>query len=276
MIRLPAAATKLHRTLREREVQAVFKDVPDDLFTEALEIGAGDGLQSQLLSRYARAVVSTDLNDSRLEQEPHAKTTYQVCDCEDLPFEDGRFDLVYSSNVFEHLLHPDKALTEIHRVLQEDGVVINIIPNQVWKLSHLALFYPNQVLIAVELLLSRSRRQVVGTHDGPGNNLARERPSFVRRHLWPPVHGENPNHLIEFIRMGAVHWTKMFERAGFQVAGRVTGLPFHSPYRFGYDRPRRALEAMGLASTNGYVLVKKGHGQELSRFFINQPSRPGN
>ena len=266
----------LRRSLRRREIQAVFKDAPNDLFTEALEIGAGDGLQSQILSNYARAVISTDLNDNRLEQEPHPKITYQVCDCENLPFEDSRFDLVYSSNVLEHLMHPDKALMEIHRVLQEDGIVINIIPNRVWKLSHLALFYPNQALTAVELLLSRSRRGMVGKHQGRGNNLARERSSSIYRHLWPSVHGENSNHLVEFIRMGSSYWTKMFKRAGFGVVGRIAGLPFHSPYRFGYERPRRMMEAMGLASTNGYVLVKEGRGQDLSEFFSNQVSRVTN
>lgn len=276
MIRLPATTTKLRRTLRQREVQAVLKHVPDNLFTEALEIGAGDGVQSQMIARCAKAVVSTDLNDGRLERAPHPKVNYQVCDCEVLPFENDRFDLVYSSNVFEHLLHPEAALAEIHRVLQEDGVVVNIIPNQIWKLTHLALFYPNQALTAVEFLLSRRRRGLVGTHEGPGNNLAGERSSFIRRHLWPSVHGENPNHLIEFVRMGASHWKQMFEQAGFRVAGRVNKLPFHSPYRFGYERPRRALEAMGLASTNGYVLVKAGRGQESARFFINQPFKNTN
>jgi SAM-dependent methyltransferase len=272
MIRLPNATTKLRRALRQREVEAVFKAIPDGFLGQILEIGSGDGAQSPMLARRARAVVSTDLNDERLEREPHPKITYQVCDCEDLPFENRRFDLVYSSNVFEHLLHPAVALAEIHRVLQDEGVFINIIPNKVWKLSHLALFYPNQALTAVELMLSRRRRGVVGSHEGLGNNLTRERSSFTRRHIWPAVHGENPNHLTEFVRMGASFWRKSFDKAGFHLAGRISGLPFHTPYRFGYERPRRVLEALGLSSTNGYVLVKKGHGQEMSQLFTDQSS----
>ena len=43
MIRLRADSDRLRRTLRHREIEAVFRHVPDDMFEDALELGAGDG-----------------------------------------------------------------------------------------------------------------------------------------------------------------------------------------------------------------------------------------
>lgn len=253
-----AESTLLRQSLREREIDAVFRDVPDDTFNEALELGAGDGAQSRIIARYAKSVLCTDLNPERLAQEPYPKVTYDICDAEKLPYESGRFDLIYSSNLLEHLAEPKLALLEMHRVLRDNGVMVHVIPNRFWKLLHLALFYPNQMASMAEIALSRERRRNLGQIDERGNNLRRQQPSFIGRNLWPAVHGEHRSHWTEFVRMGGSYWERTFSQAGFQPAGRVKNLPAHSPYRFGLKVPRRVLEAMGLSSTNGYILTKKG------------------
>ena len=47
----------------------------------------------------------------------------------ELPFECGRFDLVVCKDVFEHLINPLFALTEIHRVLKPGGLLLLHVPN---------------------------------------------------------------------------------------------------------------------------------------------------
>ena len=121
-MRLRADPSRLRRSIRRREVETVFRSVPDDAFDEVLELGAGDGAQSRLLADHARGVLSTDLNPDRLNQEPHPRITYDICDAEELPYETGRFDLIYSSNLLEHLTKPERALSQMHRVLRDDGV----------------------------------------------------------------------------------------------------------------------------------------------------------
>ena len=71
MIRLRTDSDRLRRTLRRREIEAVFRTVPDDTFEDALELGAGDGAQSQYIARCARKVLCTDLNADRLERASH-------------------------------------------------------------------------------------------------------------------------------------------------------------------------------------------------------------
>ena len=50
-------------------------------------------------------------------------------DSEDLPFDDGTFDVVVFSEVMEHLRFPQKALCEIARVLRKNGTLIGSVPN---------------------------------------------------------------------------------------------------------------------------------------------------
>ena len=101
-------SAKLRRSLRRREIEAVFRAMPQDTFGEALELGAGDGFQAPLLARYAKKVLCTDLNDERLQRVNDPRVAYDICDAEALPYEAGRFDLVYSSNLLEHLPNPDE------------------------------------------------------------------------------------------------------------------------------------------------------------------------
>ena len=262
MIRLRSDSTRLRRSLREREVQTVLGGVPDDYFDEALELGAGDGAQSLLLARCARNVVCTDLNADRLIRAPHPRVTYEICDAEELPYEANRFDLVYSSNLLEHLPYPEKALSEMHRVLKTDGVMVHVVPNRFWKLLHLALFYPSQMLSAAELLLSAERSRPRDNGRTTGNNLKGRQPSFIMRNLAPAVHGEYPNHLVEWSSMGSSHWKRVFSEAGFHLVGLSAKLPVHSPYRFGMEIPRRVLESVGFSSCNGYILAKAGQNPE--------------
>jgi len=262
MISLRADSARLRRSLREREIQVVFGHVPDAFFEEALELGAGDGAQSRLLARCANSVVCTDLNSDRLIRDPHPRITYEICDAEELPYEDGRFGLIYSSNLLEHLPDPEMALSEMHRVLKKDGVMVHVVPNRFWKFLHLTLFYPNQMLAMAELLLSRGSRGPRNNARAIGNNLKGKQPSFLIRNLLPAVHGEYPNHLVELASMGSAHWKRIFSETGFDLVGLSGRLPVHSPYRFGMELPRKVLESTGFSSCNGYILAKAGQNTD--------------
>ena len=47
---------------------------------------------------------------------------FQVADIYDLPFDDGQFDVVFSSAVLEHLADPVAALKSLRRVLKPGGL----------------------------------------------------------------------------------------------------------------------------------------------------------
>ncbi|MEU5277992.1 class I SAM-dependent methyltransferase [Streptomyces asoensis] len=114
-------------------VPALFRPFAADLAARAaalrpgrvLELAAGTGaLTSALLAAApAASVVATDLNDTMVSagsaREPHAR--WRQADAQQLPFEDGGFDLVVCQ--FGVMFFPDRpaAYTEVRRVLAPRG-----------------------------------------------------------------------------------------------------------------------------------------------------------
>lgn len=79
----------------------------------------GAGFEALLAAQPLR-MVETDVSV--------APRTQLVCDCHDLPFRDGSFDLVIAQAVLEHVLDPVRCVEEIHRVLDVRGLVYVEVP----------------------------------------------------------------------------------------------------------------------------------------------------
>ncbi|MCC5815596.1 MAG: class I SAM-dependent methyltransferase, partial [Leptospira sp.] len=62
---------------------------------------------------------------------------------EEIPFENNTFDVVYSTNVLEHVNEPEKVLSEILRVLKPGGIAQVIFPSyHSFFDGHYAVFHP--------------------------------------------------------------------------------------------------------------------------------------
>src|SRR5919198_1008959 len=100
-------------------------------FDRSLEIGAGTGYFSlnMLQAGLMADAVCTDISPGMLDAlQANARrleldVTTIACDAEELPFEDGEFDLVFGHAVLHHLPNLDRAFAEFRRVLRPGGVV---------------------------------------------------------------------------------------------------------------------------------------------------------
>ncbi len=54
---------------------------------------------------------------------------FKIGDIKNLPFRDGSFDVVTAIEVIEHIDDYNKALKEVHRVLNDNGVFVMTTPN---------------------------------------------------------------------------------------------------------------------------------------------------
>jgi len=54
---------------------------------------------------------------------------------EELPYEDGRFDLIASTDVLEHIAAEQEALRELWRVAKPNGVLLLTVPAYMWMWS---------------------------------------------------------------------------------------------------------------------------------------------
>jgi SAM-dependent methyltransferase len=62
-----------------------------------------------------------------------------------LPGANGSFDLVVCKDVFEHLLNPTHALSEISRVLKKDGLLLLHVPNHFPLIGRIKFLFTNNI-----------------------------------------------------------------------------------------------------------------------------------
>ena len=95
-----------------------------------LDIGCGGGLLAEPISKLGGIVTGIDSSLSAIETaRQHAKFSeleidYQVTTAERLADEGAKFDVVYASEVIEHVSHRGLFLNSIQRLLNPEGVVI--------------------------------------------------------------------------------------------------------------------------------------------------------
>ncbi|MEK7505344.1 MAG: class I SAM-dependent methyltransferase [Patescibacteria group bacterium] len=91
----------------------------------ALDIGCRDGYWSLCLEKKGYTVTSLDID-------PHYGPALKHNVEEGLKFDDNSFDLIWCTEVIEHLHDPDKFLNEINRVLSPGGLSVLTTPNSAW------------------------------------------------------------------------------------------------------------------------------------------------
>jgi ubiquinone/menaquinone biosynthesis C-methylase UbiE len=92
-----------------------------------LEIGVGAATDFVNFARAGAELTGVDLTPAAIEHARHRldleglDARLLVATAEQLPFEDGEFDVVYSWGVLHHAAHPERTFEEVRRVLAPDG-----------------------------------------------------------------------------------------------------------------------------------------------------------
>lgn len=163
---------------------------------QALEIGAGDGGQSETIAMFCDHLTCTELSETgnecvgKFRQRYLSNVTYMYCDATDLSgFADRSFDFVFSSNVLEHIPCYDACLVECKRVLKDDGLMIHVMPSRDWKVWNAVI-------------------------------------RFIRFWKAPLIHGIDKTHLGEYISFGESPWVRRIESVGLYVHAKLQ-MPFY-------------------------------------------------
>lgn len=95
------------------------------------DLGAGEGLVSQLLARHAAKVWCVDNSPKMVEvgtelarKNNLENLSYLLGDIESVPLPDACVDLAILSQALHHAAHPQKAVDEAYRILKPGGQVI--------------------------------------------------------------------------------------------------------------------------------------------------------
>lgn len=96
-----------------------------------LEIGAGTGHQALDLFRRGIDITAIEIPSSNYAQARVFSVTEY--DGRQIPFDDASFDIVFSSNVMEHVPDLHQTNREIQRILRPSGYCVHVMPTHVWR-----------------------------------------------------------------------------------------------------------------------------------------------
>jgi demethylmenaquinone methyltransferase/2-methoxy-6-polyprenyl-1,4-benzoquinol methylase len=110
-----------------------FREVARDLIelaepapeARALDVGTGTGVAAEVLAERSISVVGADPSMGMLAVGHRVRPLLPLVAAEaiDLPFRDGRFDLVTANFVLAHFVKVETALYDMHRVLRPGGTI---------------------------------------------------------------------------------------------------------------------------------------------------------
>jgi SAM-dependent methyltransferase len=197
-------------TIRLAELNIVMLSVYGKLFsgTDILEIGSGNGIQLREISKVAQSITGLELPDANYTR--NREFNIVEYDGKHIPFPDSSFDLVFSSNVMEHIAHQQQINDEIRRVLRPRGHAIHVMPTRSWRVITSILHYPRLVKTA----LAKTPSTPQATH---GITVKRSLLAKVRNNLIPARHGELGGWFAEYRYFGVSQWASHYERMGWKV-----------------------------------------------------------
>ena len=188
-----------------------------------LEIGAGTGWQARELASRGYQVSAIDIPSSN-----HSSARiWPIMDFDGrhIPFPDVSFDVVYSSNVLEHVEDLETLNREMVRVLRPGGRAVHYVPTHAWRAWSLAAFYPSLLCDVWRRLFSPKMKQAlpVATENPstygpvPGNKQNRPLLQKVLHRLVPHAHGAEGSCWSELSRFARPSWDRYFTTAGWVV-----------------------------------------------------------
>jgi ubiquinone biosynthesis O-methyltransferase len=150
---LKGALAKGKRWMESFRPELVWRLAGDVEGKKVLDIGCQYGVFSFFLAEKGAEVTGMDISQrwiARCQREASMKYDdksfdFLAGDAQELPFEDGSFDVVVCSEVIEHVDHPGNVLSEINRVLVPGGVLVLSTPNtksyyvKLWQVLKLLL-----------------------------------------------------------------------------------------------------------------------------------------
>lgn len=196
--------------LRKEEIDAVRPWFKPGM--RVLEVGGGNGFQASVLASWGCHITSIDLPETSA-----AATYYPVepYDGQRLPFPDHAFDVVFSSNVLEHVPHLPVILKEIARVIKSDGVAVHILPSSAWRFWTSLTHYVH---------LARRVGRRFFRHDAGSNGSSfqvasskRDWGVLLKRIFLDGPHGAYPNEFYEMYAFSRSRWLDVFASHGFEI-----------------------------------------------------------
>jgi SAM-dependent methyltransferase len=235
--------------IRAAEIETIVRRFPPG--ARVLEIGAGTGQQALEIRRRGFDVEAIEIPSSNYKGDQLFPITSY--DGTHIPFADASFDVVFSSNVLEHVRDLPALHAEIRRVMRPGAICVHVLPTHGWRFWTMLSAFPAGVQKAVAAVKGRERGGSLVTRARRALGLA----ATTLRHLFAPFvqgrHGERGTIFGELWRFHPGVWRRHFGKSGFEVVHeQPMGLYYSGYLLFGagwpIDRRARLSRRLGSAA----------------------------
>lgn len=199
------------RSIRKYELERVLPLIPEG--SAVLEIGAGMGWQARDLDERGFLVEAIEVAESTYIQDRVWPVKHY--DGVKIPYPDQSFDVVFSSNVLEHIPDVERFGDEIKRVLKPGALAIHLLPTSSFRFWTTVTYYPYLLKQLLYLLKRDPRIDLIDKEslDGkPGDVIL-----MKWKKIFPGRHGERGNVITELYLFSRFSWNKLFARTGWTV-----------------------------------------------------------
>jgi SAM-dependent methyltransferase len=201
-------------TIRKAEIERIVAHLAPG--ARILEIGAGTGEQAADLARRGFQVTAIEMAESGYAGDRIFPITNY--DGRTIPLADASVDIVFSSNVLEHVPDLARMHAEIKRVLRPSGYCVHVMPTHAWRLWTTLSSYPDAVVGFVAALPDLVPHTLPnGAERGRLQRAWRQSGRRMIGTLMPRRHGERGNIVSELWLFHPSWWRKNFTDNGFAV-----------------------------------------------------------
>lgn len=199
--------------IREFEYAEIVKRLPAG--ATILEIGGGTGYQAKRLDQDGYRVTSIDVPNSNYANQQEFPV--QPYDGVHIPFPAESFDIVFSSNVLEHVLELAPLQDEIKRVLRPGGYCVHLMPTAAWRFWTSCTHYTEMAQRLGSLFPRLVPRGISRRAVADAARVLALVVATTKQYAIVGRHGEEGTALTELVTFSPRHWRKHFISQRFDV-----------------------------------------------------------
>jgi len=232
-----------------------------------LEIGAGEGYMSRNLDQAGYDVTSTD-------PAPREPLCYNVRQMNGyaLEFDDACYDIIVSSNVLEHIEDLPRALSEMKRILKDNGIMIHTMPSVYCNMATM-LVQPLAYFRNLSLLLTGRARLPVNPNRSAIIRILRRTQLILLNYINPlrilicKGHGVSKNRFHALCTWRVDYWKRIFSNNRLEIVDLNKVPLLYSQHKIFPSRMKNLRRRLGsyFNTINIFVIKPNPHASSIDK-----------